>query len=237
MDKLDLIVGIRLLPFTLVYFLLFQSLKNSKLKIKKTADVIVGITMIMFSSSLIVNHFVKYTKANEGIDINKFYSVAGYKQITPLGIASIVNSSEATNILLENEVNIKNGSVVITPIHLAGTAGSIKILNIYLKKGLDMDQAISNGVTPLISAVLGGRLQAVELLIKNGANIDATYGGGYTALMMASVLNHYEIAKMLLDSGANKEKVSNDGHSATSIAKSKNYAAMVKLLNQNIHKK
>ncbi|MEM7016942.1 MAG: ankyrin repeat domain-containing protein [Pseudomonadota bacterium] len=72
-----------------------------------------------------------------------------------------------------------------TPLHRASQAGFLKITELLLKHGADIEAKSKGGDTPLFDAAFYGRAEQVELLIKLGANPNALNDVGETPLFAA----------------------------------------------------
>jgi len=100
--------------------------------------------------------------------------------------------------IIEIIINDKIGTSIFL---LAARYGSIKILNYFISKGIDInikDEDYKR--TALMWAAIEGNLEAVKLLIESGANLSETDDGGYTAVTIASIYNNVEILKLLIES-------------------------------------
>jgi ankyrin repeat protein len=88
--------------------------------------------------------------------------------------------------------------------------GHLKIAQLLVERGANVNAAMRHGCTALIWASRNGYLEIAQLLVEWGANVNASccwfyeyeYQCGLTALMYASDRGHFEIFKFLVEKGA-----------------------------------
>ena len=78
----------------------------------------------------------------------------------------------------------------------------LKIVEILVKSGANVDHQDDNGWTPLTIAILKGNLEITTLLSRNGANLNFLYTRNYTPMTYAIHLEKIETIKRLIDCGA-----------------------------------
>jgi ankyrin repeat protein len=88
-----------------------------------------------------------------------------------------------------------------TPLHFAAMYGHVKILELLLEYGVDVNLRRGNE-TALFIATSRGHRETVALLLDKGADIDAMSDSGNTALRIASANGHKEIVELLIGRGA-----------------------------------
>jgi ankyrin repeat protein len=88
-----------------------------------------------------------------------------------------------------------------SPLHFACSVGNLKIIELLIKNGADVNASGSMRKRPLHCA--GNRLQVIKLLMKNGAKIEATDHEGCTALHREAWWGHVDAVKLLSEYGAN----------------------------------
>lgn len=92
---------------------------------------------------------------------------------------------------------------------------ALKLIQAYQEKGLDLDQADSEGWTPLHFAVQEGLFPIIEKLIEAGVSINKQEEYGRTPLFIA-IFNRLpnKIVKYLIEHGADISISNNEGVSA-----------------------
>jgi ankyrin repeat protein len=75
------------------------------------------------------------------------------------------------------------------------------IIELLIKKGLDVNHKYKDGKTPLHKAIETGTPNNIELLIKHGADINAQDKDGKTPLHKAIELKNHEITNLLIKNG------------------------------------
>ena len=83
-------------------------------------------------------------------------------------------------------------------------AESVKICNLLLEKGIDINLQSNDGRTALFSAAIGANVDVIELLINAGADTNLATEGNLTPLYLVAQINSQsKIAKSLINAGAN----------------------------------
>src|SRR5262245_32489436 len=91
----------------------------------------------------------------------------------------------------------------VTPMSLAASNGSAKMLKLLLESGADPNSPDGAGETPLMAAALVGSLDSVKALLAAGATLDARDRAfQQTALMVAVRANHPELVRYFIEQGA-----------------------------------
>jgi len=91
----------------------------------------------------------------------------------------------------------------VTPLSLACTNGSPRMIEKLLAAGADAKVALPEGETPLMTASRTGNLESVQLLLKQGVDVNAKENWrGQTALMWAAAEGHTDVLSALLKAGA-----------------------------------
>ena len=97
---------------------------------------------------------------------------------------------------------------------------SLKIVQLLLKNGADVDNGNSIGVTPLMQACHDGSEETAALLLKYNANVEAKDNDGRTAIFYA-VTRHVspsdDFVKMLYKAGADLDAVNKFGHTPLTV--------------------
>ena len=89
-----------------------------------------------------------------------------------------------------------------TALMLASKKGCIKIVEMLLRAGADVNLSLALEKTALIYASEEKHIEVIDLLLGAGANINFITGSGMTALTVAIVKNNEEVVEHLLNRGA-----------------------------------
>ncbi|KAM3174258.1 hypothetical protein ACTXT7_010901 [Hymenolepis weldensis] len=89
-----------------------------------------------------------------------------------------------------------------TPLHIACKKMKVKIAEILLKKGANVDATTQAGLTPLHAAAFVGCAEAVNMLLQRGANVNRVTMRGETPLHFAVRGRHIDTIKILLKHSA-----------------------------------
>jgi ankyrin repeat protein len=90
-----------------------------------------------------------------------------------------------------------------TPLDVAASAGSIKVVRVLLDNNADPNISSKNGATPLEDASLKGLDSIVGMLLDHGALVNRlNSGSGTTALYAAASFGKGDVVKLLLNRGA-----------------------------------
>ncbi len=107
----------------------------------------------------------------------------------------------------------------------------IKIAEMLLEAGADINAKDSSGNTALINASQIGRIKLVDMLLKRGADVNIQNNSGYTALMGSITFEGYiGIAKMLIDARADVNIKDKDRYTALMWASLNGYTETIELL-------
>ena len=102
----------------------------------------------------------------------------------------------------------------VTPLHaLAYRNKDLEIFNYFISKGVDIDQADSNGNTPFLNAAFRNNLEIVSYFANYTKKINTANKEGRTALMLATMRNSPEVVNFLIQKNANttlKDAAGND---------------------------
>ncbi len=89
-----------------------------------------------------------------------------------------------------------------TPLYYASGDGNLKVAQLLIKHGADVNAQRSFGWRPLHFASNNGRLEILRLLVGSGADVNARDNDDWTPLFLASVEGHPEVVRFLLENGA-----------------------------------
>lgn len=149
---------------------------------------------------------------------------------TPLMYATMNNNVEAAKILVDIpsvnlEVKCISGN---TALNLAAGYESIKIMELLIKKGANLNAIDYNGLSPLNISIIRGCLKAAELLIKSGADINLADNMGRTPLMISAQKDNVLMAKKLVEAGADVSAKDIKGNGLLVAAAEKNAVNFIK---------
>ena len=114
---------------------------------------------------------------------------------------------------------------------LAAHDGKLRVVQLCLESGMDVNEADANGLTPLAMAAYNGHDAIVKLLIKHNATIDARDRTGKTPLIHAASGPAPTTVEILLDAGADVNAVDNGEHwTALMMAAAEGQAEVVDVL-------
>ena len=98
-----------------------------------------------------------------------------------------------------------------TPLYNASDCGSLKVAQLLIEHGVDVNTQCMSTLRPLHVASNNGHPEILRLLIGNGADVNARAAGVLTALFMASEHGHLEVVRVLLENGADPNLASRLG--------------------------
>ncbi|PAY15819.1 hypothetical protein CKO51_29785 [Rhodopirellula sp. SM50] len=114
---------------------------------------------------------------------------------------------------------------------VAAHDGKLRVVELCLESGMDVNEADTNGLTPLAMAAYNGHDAIVKLLIKHNATIDARDRTGKTPLIHAASGPAPTTVEILLDAGADINAVDNGEHwTALMMAAAEGQAEVVEVL-------
>lgn len=134
------------------------------------------------------------------------------------GTRSVSNTLETYQYLVEDlKINPNatgdNGENVLH--NLVKKNGQIQIINYFIGKGTNVNQADKDGNIVLMEAVRNNDLSIVKLILDNTKNIDQVNAKGTSALAQAITYGTPETIKFLLDNKANAQITDKDGNNLT----------------------
>lgn len=134
---------------------------------------------------------------NEKPERINHYSVDGF---TLLGLAAFFGHLELAQGLLDKGADpnkAANNAFRVTPLHSACAMANLKMVELLLQKGADVNAKQMQEVTPMHSTAHNGQTALVQLLADNGADLNATMENGQTPLVMAEEGNFEETAGLI----------------------------------------
>ena len=129
--------------------------------------------------------------------INQF-SVDGFQA---LGLAGFFGQNDVAEFLIKEgaEVNTpSNNPMAVRPLHSAVAARHMRISELLLEAGAEVDCCQKDGYTPLHEAAGNGQLEMVQLLLCFGAKKDVHLTDGRTPLDLAREKGFSEVADLLI---------------------------------------
>lgn len=117
-----------------------------------------------------------------------------------------------------------------TALIAASYQGNVKIVNILLQKGADVNVKTGADRTALMYAVENDSIDIIKLLVQEKANVNSQDYSGMTPLMMATSTNKIEIVDILLKHGADVNLTDKRNNTALSWALRNNAAQAARLL-------
>ena len=116
--------------------------------------------------------------------------------------------------------DVRDSSDRRTPLMLAAEGGHLRVMQVLIVAGADVDVRADNDWTALMFAAGQGSGAAVRLLIEAGADVDAREANdGYTPTLVAAALAHTDALVLLLDAGGDRDgQTGPDGASTLTLA-------------------
>ncbi|XP_057329977.1 serine/threonine-protein phosphatase 6 regulatory ankyrin repeat subunit B-like [Microplitis mediator] len=131
----------------------------------------------------------------------------------------------------------RNNYLVGGSLEYAARVGDIKLVELRIRQGADVNDLRRNGRTPLHVAAQYGHPKIIELLVNNGARLDSVLKGptktGYTPLHLACLNNKIECVNVLLKYGASVTPKCADVYHPIHFAVYKNFVEVAALLLEN----
>jgi ankyrin repeat protein len=137
---------------------------------------------------------------------------------TPKGQSLVLytlNMPDALEALIEAgaDLEVVNAEGLSPLLIIAGQGGGVKVAEILLKAGVDVNRLGPDGKTPLHGAVWGRNVEMVKLFLSHGAEVNVHGASGDTPLHYAIQYGAAEIVKGLLDAGADPNARNDAGQS------------------------
>jgi len=143
-----------------------------------------------------LNILIKYESDLEQISKNG---------LPPIMVGSISDSYECVKILLENGVDVNwksSSSRNQQPIRFASQGASLKLVQLLLEYGADMDAAPDDGGTPLIAALHAKNFDVAEFCFNNNANVEVIGRDGETVIHEAIKSGNPKMVELALAGNA-----------------------------------
>ena len=176
-------------------------------------------------SNLVEQLIIKYPQ-----DVN---AIGGY-YLTPAVAALAGGHFELAKVLHRNGSSVEpRDDLECTPLHSAAVRGDLKMVQVLLDYGIDVDCQNMFGSTPLNHASRYGHPNSTKiarLLIERGADPNTRGVNGNTPLHRASEYGRIEMARLLIEHGANVEVKNDDGETPLDKASEEQRDEIMKLL-------
>ena len=151
-------------------------------------------------------------------------------KLTPLHYALNSHDWEVVKVLIAKGAHVDVNSMGNKLFRKLAENGNREIIEIFMTKGIDINEANRSGYRLLHKAARKGNQEVVEFLITKGANINAVNGKGRTPLEEAARKGNQEVVEFLITKGADINAVDHYGNRALRYAKWNNHPEIVELL-------
>lgn len=140
---------------------------------------------------------------------------SGRRRETALHVAVGRGRVEAVKVLLEYGASPKSQDWAgDTALH---RAWDVRIAELLLGAGAEIESRGGGGGTPLHRAAASGSEEVVLLLVRKGANVNARTGNGYSVLHYAAITRKRKLVEALVEAGADASIRTPEGETALDI--------------------
>jgi ankyrin repeat protein len=115
-----------------------------------------------------------------------------------------LRSIHTTPVYITQDLLSSVGASSYTPLYISSILGHVKVVDLLIENGAEIESPLGSWATPLQAAAHCGQLQVVRLLIAKGVTIDklAQDNSNSTTLHIACRKGYSAIAQVLIDAGA-----------------------------------
>ncbi|XP_074804210.1 ankyrin repeat domain-containing protein 6 isoform X5 [Natator depressus] len=117
-----------------------------------------------------------------------------------------------------------------TPLHLAAYKGHLRVVQILLKAGCDLDIQDDGDQTALHRATVVGNTDVIATLIQEGCALDRQDKAGNTPLHLACQNSHSQSTRVLLLGGSQADLKNNAGDTCLHVAARYNHLPIIRVL-------
>lgn len=117
-----------------------------------------------------------------------------------------------------------------TLLEIACERGLVRVAEVLIKRGADVNSAGDSGFAPLHFACQYRHLEVVRLLLDSGADAEKANNDNDTPLIVACWYGALEVARLLIDRGVDVDKTNDNGVTPLFMACQFNYPDIVRLL-------
>ncbi|HEU4963043.1 MAG TPA: ankyrin repeat domain-containing protein [Bacilli bacterium] len=124
----------------------------------------------------------------------------GNDGFTALGLAAFLGHEEIVEYLLEQGAPVNEASrnpFQVMPLHSAVARGSVRIAEMLLQAGAQVNAKQESGFTPMHEAALQGNVEMANLLLAHGADASLRKDDGETPLDVALAKDKQEVVELL----------------------------------------
>lgn len=138
---------------------------------------------------------------------------------TPLINAALTRHPDVVKLLIEHKADVDISDNYQETAFSLSVYESLKIAELLLDYGANINYRNSDGKTPLMDAVDRERHEIVDFLLSKDCDVNGHDNNGDTALITATVQGNFQLVKELLDRGADLFAVDKNNLTALDFAK------------------